>query len=228
MSDPALEPTRVAPVPGGHVRASDHDRDQVANVLSTAFAEGRLSQEEHDERMDSLLRAKTFDDLVALTRDLVVVGTPAAPVAGRPTARRDIAASEGPVDRMVAVFAGTERKGRWRVGSRIQTLAVFGGLRLDLREAVLESQVVEISGFWCFGGLDIKVPEGVEVRNEVVSIFGGSDVKHLGPPEPGSALIVVKGLALFSGVSVKGPRPSRWFGPPRMGGGHGGHGWHRR
>jgi hypothetical protein len=210
MTDRALEPSHVGPVPGGHLRASDRDRDQVAEVLNTAFAEGRLSRVEYDERLDQLLGAKTFDDLVGLTRDLVVVSAPAPVAAQEPTSYElDPSSLSAATDRMVAVFSGAERKGRWRVGRRIEAYAVFGGVDLDMREAVFESPVVEITGLWCFGGLTIKVPEGVEVRNEVMGVFGGSDVKRLGAPQPGAPVLVIKGVALFGGVSVRGPRPSR-------------------
>ena len=211
MTEQSLEPTHVGPVAGGHLRASDADRDQVAEVMSTAYAEGRLSREEYDERLDALLKAKTFDDLVGLTRDLVVVGKPAlaAPPAARPTYAVERGAPSGEVDRMVGIFGGAERKGTWRIRSRTQAYALFGGIDLDLREAVFESQVVEISGFWCFGGLEIKVPAGVEVRDQTSGIFGGTDVRDLGEPQPGAPVIVLKGVSLFGGVSVKGPKPDR-------------------
>lgn len=193
----------VAPVAGGHLRASDADRDQVSTVLSTAFAEGRLSREEYDERVDALLRAKTFDDLVGLTRDLVVVAGPAS-AAGSRSYAVDTRPGGADVDRMIGIFGGAERKGRWRVKRELQTYALFGGFDLDMREAVFESPEVVINGFWIFGGLDLKVPEGVEVRNETVGIFGGTDVKDVADPQPGAPVVVLKGLALFGGVSVKG------------------------
>src|SRR6187551_3686009 len=80
MSERVPEPSNVGPIAGGNLRASDADRERVATVLSTAFAEGRLTREEHDERLDQLLAARTFDDLIPITRDLVVVGTPAMTV----------------------------------------------------------------------------------------------------------------------------------------------------
>ena len=55
----------------GSYRASDADRDQVAEVLNSAYAEGRLTLDEHQERTQAALEAKTFDDLTALTADLV-------------------------------------------------------------------------------------------------------------------------------------------------------------
>jgi hypothetical protein len=220
MTERTQDRQQVYPVAGRHLRASDADRDQVANLLSTAFAEGRLSRDEHDERMDQLLRAKTFDDLVNLTRDLVVA-TPDPTTTRPPAAVVNTSAPHDQVDRMVAVFSGTERKGRWRVRRQIQALAVFGGFDLDMREAIFEAPVVEVSGFWCFGGLEIKVPEGVEVRNEVMGVFGGSDVKDVGDPQPGAPVLVVKGLALFGGVSVRGPKTSGRRGASSHGHRHG-------
>ena len=53
MSDRLPEPTDVGPIAGGNLRASDADRDHVATLLTTAYAEGRLSKDEHDERLDA-------------------------------------------------------------------------------------------------------------------------------------------------------------------------------
>jgi hypothetical protein len=228
MTESTLEPAGVGPVAGGHLRASDRDREQVSTVLSAAYAEGRLTREEHDERLDALLAAKTFDDLVGLTRDLVDLPAPTQPatpaVAGP---RVDTVAASGETDRMVAIFSGAERKGTWRVRRRIESYALFGGIDLDMREATFESPVTEINGFWCFGGLDIKVPAGVEVRDQTMGIFGGSDVKNVGEAAPGAPVLVIKGMAVFGGVSVKGPRPARrWGANPALGRRSSDHGRH--
>jgi hypothetical protein len=54
-----------------HMRASDRDRDVVNEVLGTAYAEGRLTAEELDERTDHVARARTLGELPALVSDLV-------------------------------------------------------------------------------------------------------------------------------------------------------------
>lgn len=177
-------------------------------VLSTAYAEGRLSRDEHDERLNQAMSARTFDDLIPITHDLVVVSPTAqevTPAAGQSYQVQTSSATAEP-ERLVAIFGGSTRKGKWRIRKHTQALAVFGGIDLDLREAVFEDPVVEISGFWCFGGLDIKVPAGIEVRDQVMGVFGGSDVTDLGDHQPGAPTLVIKGLALFGGVSVKGPK----------------------
>jgi hypothetical protein len=203
------DPARVPGVAAGSLRASDADRDQVANVLSTAYSEGRLTRDEHDERLNRVMAAKTFAELIPLTQDLVYNG-PAPVTAPAAEGRIDTSHADPEPDRMIAIFGGTTRKGRWRVRRNIQAYALFGGQDLDMREATFESPVTEITGFWCFAGLDIKVPEGVEVRDQTVGIFGGTDIKKVGDPEPGAPVLVIKGIALFGGVSVKGvPSKSR-------------------
>jgi DUF1707 SHOCT-like domain len=52
------------------VRASDAERDQAAEVLRAAFAEGRVTRAELDERLAAAYAAKTHDDLRDLTGDL--------------------------------------------------------------------------------------------------------------------------------------------------------------
>lgn len=218
-----VEPNNVGPMAGGNLRASDADREQVATVLSTAYAEGRLTRDEHDERLEQLLQARTFDQLVPITNDLVVLSPPGQPTSVAPV-------PDGPFtidtngqtlesDKMIAVFGGVTRSGHWRMRKTTRALALFGGIDLDLRDAVFEDRVVEISGFWCFGGLDIKVPEGVEVRDQTAGIFGGTDISNVGEPAPGAPVLVIKGMSLFGGVMVHGPKPPR--GSRKGGRGHG-------
>lgn len=52
------------------IRVSDADRDRVAARLRDHFAEGRLTQEELDERISAALSAKTFGDLRHVMADL--------------------------------------------------------------------------------------------------------------------------------------------------------------
>jgi hypothetical protein len=68
------------------LRASDADRDRAASVLNAALAEGRLTAEEHSERLDSIYAAKTQAELVPLLEDLPAASgaTSPVPVAGAP------------------------------------------------------------------------------------------------------------------------------------------------
>lgn len=54
------------------MRASDADRDAVAQRLASALSEGRLDLQEYEERLDRTMSAKTHGELVPLTADLPV------------------------------------------------------------------------------------------------------------------------------------------------------------
>ena len=58
------------PAENAHLRASD-DRDAVNDLLGTAYAEGRLTREELDERTDRAAAAKTLGELPPIIADLV-------------------------------------------------------------------------------------------------------------------------------------------------------------
>lgn len=58
------------------LRASDADREQVAERLRHATAEGRLTADELDERLDALYTSRTYGELDALVADLPVRSSP--------------------------------------------------------------------------------------------------------------------------------------------------------
>lgn len=58
------------------MRASDRDRAVIETVLADAFAEGRITRTEYDERTDAVLASRTLGELVPLVADLPVSQTP--------------------------------------------------------------------------------------------------------------------------------------------------------
>lgn len=54
------------------MRASDADRDRIAAILRDAHAEGRLTQDELMERLESTYDARTYQDLDQVILDLPV------------------------------------------------------------------------------------------------------------------------------------------------------------
>ncbi len=196
----------ATPVAEADLRASDADRERIAELLRDAYAEGRLTVEEHSERIEAAYTAKTLGELAPLTRDLpahrpISMEKPAhAPTPSLPPSLPP-ARSEAPS--MVAVFGGASRKGRWRVGSLLKAVAIFGGVEIDLTDAVFESPEVVIEVVAIFGGVDIKVPENVSLHGTGVGIFGGFDVKEQTSADPYAPVVLVKGAAIFGGCEAK-------------------------
>ncbi|MER6152427.1 DUF1707 SHOCT-like domain-containing protein [Streptomyces hirsutus] len=188
------------------LRVSDADRDRVADLLREALAEGRLSPEEHAERVEGVLAAKTAGELEVFVRDLpgahqrrsAHVSAPSRPTAG--------AIPVDPDDNVVAVFSAATRKGRWRAGRRIHVYAVFGNVEIDLSEAVFEHQQVVIKAFSVFGNVEVRVPENVSLRGMGGGVLGNFEVASLDSEDPEAPVVYVDGWAVLGNIEA---RPKR-------------------
>ncbi|MER8005727.1 MULTISPECIES: DUF1707 domain-containing protein [unclassified Streptomyces] len=192
------------------LRASDADRERVAEVLRDALAEGRLDMAEFEERLEATYQARTYGELAPITRDLPVgqVTHPAVSLVKDPQESGDwggrIVGGEGSSSWAVAVMSGFERKGRWTVPRRFNCFALMGGGELDLRDANFADHQVEINCVTIMGGVNVIVPPGVEVVVRGIGIMGGFDHTEEGvPPAPGAPRVVVTGFALMGGVGVE-------------------------
>jgi Domain of unknown function (DUF1707)/Cell wall-active antibiotics response 4TMS YvqF len=187
------------------MRASDADRDRVADQLREALAEGRLSAEEHAERLDAVYQAKTYAELAPIVHDLPATGgvrPPDVAQSGGPEIRDDLPSPHAGTPNIVAVFGGAERNGRWLVSPETTIVAVFGGVELDLRQAVLSQREVTINVVTVMGGVNIVVPPGVRVTNSIAAVFGGASVPSDDVDVP-NAVIRLTGFTLFGGVNVE-------------------------
>ncbi|QVQ51060.1 DUF1707 domain-containing protein [Spiractinospora alimapuensis] len=115
------------------VRASDADRDQVAEVLRENYAQGRLDGEELQERLEVVYGARTLADLVPLTRDLPAsdLSTVGRELEPRPAAG-PLARQESSVLRHPAVVVP------WTVwgGVNLISFSVWGILALSLEASL--------------------------------------------------------------------------------------------
>ncbi|MER5176917.1 DUF1707 domain-containing protein [Streptomyces sp. NPDC002896] len=192
------------------LRASDTDRERVAEHLRDALAEGRLDMAEFEERLEATYNARTYGELVPLTRDLPA-GSVAVPLV-KPSADSPAQTGgwasriggEGTSSWGVAIMAGFQRKGQWTVPRRFTSFAFWGGGEIDLREARFAEREVVINCIAIMGGMNVVVPPGVEVVVRGIGIMGGFDHREEGVPgEPGAPRVIVTGLAFWGGVGVE-------------------------
>ncbi|MBR1795909.1 hypothetical protein IJ765_01435 [Candidatus Saccharibacteria bacterium] len=82
--------------------------------------------------------------------------------------------------------------------------AIFGGIELNLMEAKIKKDVV-IDACAVFGGIDILLPDDVNVEIKSTSIFGGvSDKRKIKTEKKdGKPTIYIDANCAFGGVSVK-------------------------
>lgn len=99
-----------------------------------------------------------------------------------------------------AAFSGCDLNYDGEVFEGAELTAVFGGVKCDLRNAIIEKDcAIQLSAI--FGGIDILVPEHVNVKVSTNSIFGGVSNKagfHNNAPT-----IYISGTCMFGGLEIK-------------------------
>jgi hypothetical protein len=180
-------------------------RDQVMDDLVKQYSLERVSLEEFERRTDLVSKGATRGELIAQLADLPDL--PAERRAARPAPSsatwRVSSANARPNDYSVAIFGGSDFKGVWQAPRSLTALCVFGGSNIDFRKAVVPEEGVTISCLCLFGGVEITVPPGMRVQVRGAGVFGGFDRTSNEVDDPDAPTIVVEGLALFGGVSVR-------------------------
>jgi hypothetical protein len=189
---PAHEPPEERS-PG--LRVSDEDRERTVVALRDGAAEGRLTFDELAQRAELAYTALSHGELEQLVADL-------------PVARREEALPDSPTRKRrrwsIAIMGGTERKGRWRPAADLVALAVMGGINLDLRDALIGDEDIVITAVAVMGGIEIVVPEGIEVDVGGFAFMGGHEYRPGAEPiRPGTPMVRVRGYALMGGLEVK-------------------------
>jgi hypothetical protein len=187
--EPASEPPAI--------RVGDRDRDDAARRLQDAFAEGRLDDDEFDQRMRAALTAKVSTELDVLTADL-----PAATERTMVPAVADGGPKPGKL--AVAYKSSIRRGGRWRVPSRFRCVIYKGSGRLDLRAAELAGPVTTMAVTAYKSRVDVLVPPGVRVELDGFGVSKGwSAEEDLEASLPADAPVVhVRGIAYKGTIEV--------------------------
>lgn len=179
------------------LRASDADRDRVLAMLAEAVSDGRLTPDEHADRVQRACTARTLGELADLTTDLVVAS--AQPV--RLDGGRVIS----------GIFGPAKRDGRWVVPETLTVTAMFGEVEVDVTQAILQARHVQLHATVIGARLLLIVPDGVSVVVNTPMLLGR---RRGGTPLPAGAetpVIEVKGMVLGGEIIVRTPPKPRRF-----------------
>jgi hypothetical protein len=160
---------------GSAVRASDGERQAVADRLNTAVGEGRLTLSEFTERVGAAYAARTVGELEVLVRDLPATRSAAS------TAVPAAAPERAPLEIMVGAI---KKRGRWRIQPSTALGVAIGPMKLDLRNADLAAHEVTLSARTVVGAIKVWVPRGVRVVVEGRTAVGTRTIAESNlPPE---------------------------------------------
>jgi len=166
-------------------------------MLGEAMSDGRLTQEEHAERVQRAFSARTLGELAELTADLAVPSAQPVRLDGGRT--------------ITGVFGPARRDGRWVVPENLTVTAMFGEVEVDFRQAILQTSRVQVYATVFGGRLRLIVPEGVSVIVSGHMVLGRKRGSTPQPAGPGAPVIEVKALVLGGELSVRTPPKSRRF-----------------
>ncbi|MFD7527517.1 DUF1707 domain-containing protein [Streptomyces sp. NPDC059849] len=196
------------------MRASDSERERVAETLREAVAEGRLEMAEFEQRLEATYKARTHGELEPLVRDLPAPGVAVAPVGADPARTgsqkrwADRIGRPATSSGAFAMWGGFGRRGNWTVGRKFTAFAMWGGGEIDLREANFEDREVVIRCITIMGGIQVTVPPELNVEVRGLGFMGGfgERSKDEGIPSPDSPRVRITGFALMGGVGVEHKR----------------------
>ncbi len=165
------------------LRVSDQEREQAVVVLNQAVSEGRLTWEEHFDRVQSVYAAQMSSELTAVLADLAATVAP---------------------QRVHAVASKIHSA---PVGRRVEARATFGAVVLDLSGLPVGERVeVEASSF-C-GKITVLVSDAAVVLDGGTARLGKRALP--GPPTaPGGPIITVTGNSTLGNLRVVRP-DSHW------------------
>ncbi|MFI6787053.1 DUF1707 domain-containing protein [Nonomuraea sp. NPDC050383] len=185
----------------GEVRASDAEREAVVEQLRVASVEGRLSLAELTDRTEAAYTASTHAELALLTQDLPAAGPGAFPAVQH-------GPGSGPERKrrwFVGVMGDTKRRGAWRIDQELGAVAVLGDVLLDLREAEVRTDAVDITAVSVMGDVKIIVPDGVHVDLDGMAVMGDKRVDVLeAAPGMNVPVVRVRAYAVMGDVKVVG------------------------
>ena len=101
-----------------------------------------------------------------------------------------------------ATFSGQDVRFDGEQFKGVDLTAVFGGIKCDLRNAIIEEDAV-INTSSIFGGIDIYVPENVKVKVKSSSIFGGVSDEKKHSQNADAHTIYINATCIFGGVEIK-------------------------
>jgi len=230
-SAPSPPPVTTAALlgPAWDLRASDAEREQVAQLVQVAVGEGRLDPGEADERLAATYAAVQRRDLCWITEDLTPDRVTPRDTPTHPTPENT--APDRPAERStgvsVAIMNGVHRRGVWTprphhhatavmggvtltfrrarlspAGLAVHAVAVMGGVTIDLRGAQLTPSATTVHATALMGGVEVIVDDDTTVIAEGTGLMGGF-TDHAGRPRrPDGPVVRVTGRACWGGITI--------------------------
>jgi hypothetical protein len=190
----------------------EFEREQAVQTLCAHYAQEHLSTGELEARFDRVNRSQSRAELITVLSGLPAlrdVTTPSMPLYH--TAPSALPPGE---KRYLALFSEVKKEGAWTPSRTILARVILGSMVLDLRDAELPLEGIDIDLDVILGDCKIILPPGVGATMDVTAVLG-SAIDKTQRALPGGPTVRIRGGAVFGEVSVRTalPKPAqleRW------------------
>ena len=206
----------------GHL--NDDDRQRAAKALEKQVGEGRLTLAEFSDLSGRIWEVETPEQLTGVLAEAGV-----SPARGGPMHAED-ADSQAVIRRETSAVTirnvgpvkgwldDVERKGRWDLTQGAEVFTLMGDIYLDLREAVIDSEVTELKTRSVMGDTRILIPPGVRVELSGSRIMGSLKTEEGRYAAPYGPVIRIQADTFMGDVKLRVleagqrvPKNWKWF-----------------
>jgi hypothetical protein len=182
--------------------ASDEDRDEALRALREALVDGRLTTEQHSERVSQVLAARHVAELEELTADV--------PPADRhhPARKAESALVQAGKQRTRGVLRSVSLRPRGEVPQQLRSGALGGNAEIDLRDALIPPEGLDVRIWAYLGEVTVVVPPQVQVALVATPVLGRVEQSTSNAPA-GTPTVRIRALTLFGDINVRTENPSR-------------------
>lgn len=131
---------------------------------------------------------------------LVIIAAGVSILVNRSGARQLVSREER--DDIRAILGASEQKNQSTDFKGSKITAILGGVELDLRKAVIKHDAT-IEVFSLMGGVEIKVPRNVVVKNQTSAILGGVEDGTDQDVSKSAPTLYITGDVILAGVEIK-------------------------
>ena len=186
---------------------SPEARQGTVDRLCAHFAADHLQTAEFERRLDLVYAAQTGAELMALEQDLPELrpdGETSRPVpAPLPAVRVDTTRATRDRGLVFAILGYAKRKENWTPPRRLTVLTIYGGARLDFRDATFATSEISVTMCSIISGVDVIVPPGVRIESNGIAILGGFGRGPGRPADPDAPTIRINGLVILGAIRIR-------------------------
>lgn len=190
--------TEETPDPG--LPVSDGERAHVVSLLERAVAQGRLDAAAFDERSQRAIAAGTRGELNALLLDLPLEHP------DRTRATDDTVRTADDTVRLSGTLSSVKRRGAWAVPRHLVIEGWLTSAELDLTEAVIDHDVLDVELDVVAGSVELRLPDGASVEfGDLTTTVGSAEDHRRDGVARGHPHVVLSGRVVLGSVEVRGP-----------------------